>query len=371
VHSFRTISAPTEQIVKLLSVRTDDRTLSYLPLAHSMDRWVSECVSLWVGFEVYFAEALETFVADLNRARPTVFVSVPRLWLKFQHGVFAKMPEKKLRTFLKIPILSGIVKKKILTNLGLANVRFAASGSAPIPAELIQWYRNLGLELLEGYGMSENFNYSHLTMPGKGRAGFIGNTQPGVECRLSPEGEIQVKSMGTMIGYYKEPELTKQAFTDDGFLKTGDRGEIDEEGRLKITGRVKELFKTSKGKYVAPVPIENMINANSNIELSLVAGNAMPATHAVLQVAEHLVPKLGDPAFKAELEKDLEKLLKDVNAQLPDYERLDFFVVTKDRWSPESGDLTPTLKIKRGVLEDKYKASWEGWHSEKKKVIWA
>ena len=370
LHSFRTISNPTERLVDFLGVRPSDRSLSYLPLAHAMDRWVSECLSMWVGSRIFFAEALDTFVEDLKRARPTLFISVPRLWLKFQLGVFSKMPEKKLNRMLKIPILSGIVKKKILKNLGLSEVRFAGSGSAPIPAELIGWYRNLGLELLEGYGMSENFNFSHLTKPGQGRAGYIGHPQAGVECKLSEQGEILVKSPGTMLGYYKEAELTKECFTEDGFLKTGDRGEIDAEGRLKITGRIKELFKTSKGKYVAPMPIENLINANSNVELSLVAGNAMPATHAVLQVAEQLLPKLADPAVRAELEASLEKLLAEVNAQLPDYERLDFLVVTTDRWSPESGDLTPTLKIKRSVLEAKYQPHWEAWHAAKKKVIW-
>ena len=371
LHSFRTISAPTENLVKLLDVTKNDRMLSYLPLAHAMDRWLSECVSMWTGLHVYFAEALDTFVEDLKRARPTLFISVPRLWLKFQLGVFSKMPEKKLNRLLKIPILSGIVKKKILRNLGLADVRFAGSGSAPIPAELIGWYRNLGLELLEGYGMSENFNYSHLTMPGKGRAGYIGHAQPGVECKLSEQGEILIKSPGTMLGYYKEPELTKECFTPDGFLKTGDRGEVDDNGRLKITGRVKELFKTSKGKYVAPAPIENMLNADGHIELSIVAGNAMPATHAVLQLAEHLLPKIDDPSVRSEIERSLEKLLDSVNAQLPDYERLDFVVVTKDRWTPESGDLTPTMKIKRSVLEAKYQANWESWHATKKKVIWS
>jgi len=138
-----------------------------------------------------------TRIPDRKRARPTLFVSVPRLWLKFPLGVFNKMPEKKLERMLKVPILSGIVKKKVLAGLGLDQVRFAGSGSAPIPAELIQWYRNLGLELLEGYGMSENFNMSHMTMPGRGRPGYIGHPHPGVECKLSEQGEILVKSPGT------------------------------------------------------------------------------------------------------------------------------------------------------------------------------
>ncbi len=246
LHSHRTLSVPTKGLVSVLNSSSEDRSLSYLPLAHGMDRWLSECLSLYVGSHVYFAESLTTFVDDLKRAKPTLFVSVPRLWLKFQLGVFTKMPPKRLELLKRIPILGGIVKKKILGNLGLDQVRFAGSGSAPIPAELLTWYRDLGLELLEGYGMSENFNYSHLTMPGRGRAGYIGHPYPDVECKLSDEGEILVKSPGTMIGYYKQPELTAEVMTEDGYLKTGDRGDIDSDGRLRITGRVKELFKTSK-----------------------------------------------------------------------------------------------------------------------------
>ena len=198
---------------------------------------------------------------DLRRARPTLFVSVPRLWLKFQLGVLSKLPQERLARLLKIPLVNLFVRKKVLKGLGLERVRFAGSGSAPIPAELIQWYRNLGLELLEGYGMTENFSYSHCNRPGMVRAGYVGPPYDNVDCRLSEEGEVLVKSPGTMLGYYKAPELTEEVLTEDGFLRTGDRGEVDEKGRLRITGRVKELFKTSKGKYVAPAPIENLLLA--------------------------------------------------------------------------------------------------------------
>lgn len=370
IHTFGTISRPTRGLVTLLDINKDDRVLSYLPLAHAMDRWLSECVSMWTGGQVFFAESLDTFVKDLGRARPTMFVSVPRLWLKFQLGVYHKVPKKKLDLFLKIPILRGIVKKKILRQLGLDQVRFAGSGSAPIPAELLAWYRGLGLELLEGYGMSENFNYSHLTMPGRGRPGYIGHPYPDVECKLSDEGEILVKSPGTMVGYYKNPEATAESFTEDGFLKTGDRGEIDGEGRLKITGRVKDLFKTSKGKYVAPVPIENMLNNDERVELSLVGGSGQPATHAVLQLAEELLPKASDPAFRETATREFTALIDKVNASLPEHEHLKFVVVANDRWSIEGGQLTPTLKIKRTAIEKQYEAQHEAWYGAKKKVIW-
>ena len=370
LHSFRTISTPTVGLVKMLSVTPQDRALSYLPLAHGMDRWLSECVSLYAGSQLYFAESLNTFVQDLGRAKPTIFVSVPRLWLKFQLGVFQKMPPNKLNLFLKIPILSGIVKKKILGNLGLDHVRFAGSGSAPIPAELLTWYRNLGLELLEGYGMSENFNYSHITVPGKGRAGYIGHAYADVDCKLSDSGEILVKSPGTMVGYYKAPEKTAEVMTEDGYLRTGDRGEIDETGRLRITGRVKELFKTSKGKYVAPAPIENIINNDTHVELSLVAGSGQVATHAVVQLAEDLLPKLADSNVKDQVTAAMESLLDEVNGKIEAYEKLGFIVIAKDRWSIEAGQLTPTMKIRRTAIESLYTDNMSDWYGKGSKVIW-
>ncbi len=370
LHSFRTISAPTPYLVELLDINSADRLISYLPLAHSMDRWLSECVSLYAGCRVFFAQSLDTFVEDLKRARPTLFASVPRLWLKFQQGVFAKLPEKKLSRLLKIPIVSSVVKKKVLAQLGLADVRFAASGSAPIPAELIGWFRDLGLELLEGYGMSENFNYSHLTLPGQGRPGYIGHPQPGVSWRLSEDNEILVKSPGNMVGYYKEPELTRAAFTDDGYLKTGDQGDVDEAGRLKITGRIKELFKTSKGKYVAPVPIENMLNADPHVELCCVGGAGESATCALVQLAEGYRQEAQSDSGRARINAALASLQERINAELPVYERLAFVVITQEPWSIEGGQLTPTLKIRRSAIESQYAPKLPQWYAAGEKVIW-
>lgn len=370
LHSFRTISVPTVGLSKILEMTPEDRHISYLPLAHGMDRWLSACMSLYNGSQVYFAESLPTFVQDLKRARPTVFVSVPRLWLKFQLGVMAKM-SPFAQFLMKLPVIGGVIKKKVLEGLGLGHARFAGSGSAPIPGELIQWYRDLGLELLEGYGMSENFNYSHLTMPGRGRVGYIGHPYPDVEHRLSEEGEIQVKSPGTMLGYYKAEDLTKECFTEDGWLKTGDRGEIDSDGRLKITGRVKELFKTSKGKYVAPAPIENIINVNPNVELSLVSGSGYPETYAVVQLAEELLPKLGNAGEKERITKELTELLHSTNAEIEHHEKIGFIVIASERWTIEDGQLTPTQKIKRNAIESQYEDKVDGWYAAGEKVIWA
>lgn len=370
MHSFATMSAGAWPFVKAFHSEGADRMLSYLPLAHVFERTVVESCCFLAGFRVYFAESLDTFVQDLKRARPTLFVSVPRLWLKFQQGVLKKMPQKKLSMLLGIPLLGGVVGRKVLAGLGLEHVRIAGSGSAPIPPELIQWYRNLGLELLEGYAMSENFSCSHFSVPGSGRVGYVGQPCAGVTCRISAEGEIQVKSPGTMLGYYKEPALTEEAFTADGYLRTGDRGEVDDKNRLRITGRTKELFKTAKGKYVAPVPIENIINADNHVELSCVAGSGQAGAFAVVQISEAILPEVVDPNGRERVKQALEALVNRVNSQVESYEQLEFVVVTPTRWSIENGFLTPTMKIKRSLIEEACAPHLETWFKAGQRVIW-
>jgi long-chain acyl-CoA synthetase len=375
MHSFERITKVAENIAKDVKSRIgdieDNRILSYLPLAHVFERAWVEAMSMVDGkTHVFFAESLDTFVADLNRARPTTFISVPRLWLKFQQGVFAKMPPKKLNRLLSIPILSGIVKRKVLKNLGLDQALLAGSGSAPIPAELISWYQRLGLNMIEGYAMSEDFAYSHNSTPEINAPGCVGVPLPGVEVRISEEGEILIKSPGQLVGYYKRPDLDAEVFTADGFFRTGDRGERRADGLLKITGRVKEIFKTSKGEYVAPAPIENSLNAHPLIEMSMVSGLGQPAAYAMVVLGEDVRPKLKDAAFRKDVENQLAQLLKDVNAGLISHEKLQMIVVAQEPWSIENGLLTPTMKIKRSRIENEVSTRVETWYSSNSKVQW-
>lgn len=169
MHSFRTMISVADGLQQLFPVSADERMLSYLPLAHVAERAAVETQSLYYGFHLYFANSLDTFQEDLQRARPTLFFSVPRLWMKFYLGVNAKLPPKKQKVLFRLPILGSLVKKKVLKQLGLDHCRAALTGAAPLSAEIIGWYRNLGLELLEVYGMSENFGYSHANRPGPAR----------------------------------------------------------------------------------------------------------------------------------------------------------------------------------------------------------
>jgi long-subunit acyl-CoA synthetase (AMP-forming) len=350
----------------------DARMLSYLPLAHSMERSCMEGGTLVDGrTRLYFAESLETFVQDIQRARPTLFLSVPRLWLKFQQGVFAKMPPAKLDRLLSIPILGGIVRKKVLKGLGLDQTIAAFSGSAPLPPDLIRWYRRLGLQLLEGYGMTEDNSYSHASSQNKHEPGYVGAPLPGVEVKLSPEGEVLIKSPGQCSGYYKQPELTAASFTEDGFFRTGDLGERRADGLLKITGRAKELFKTAKGKYIAPAPIENELNSHPLVELSIVSGVGHPAAYAMVVLAEELRPRLSEPALRAQVGSEMEKLLAKVNANLPDYSQLRMIVIAGEPWTIENGCLTPTMKLKRAKIEALSAPLADKWYADPRTVQWA
>jgi long-subunit acyl-CoA synthetase (AMP-forming) len=348
------------------------RTLSYLPLAHILERaWVAGLSLIHGRCRLFFTESLDTFLQDLRRARPTVFLSVPRLWLKFQQGVFAKMPAKKLDLLLRIPVVRSIVARKVLAGLGLDHTSIVTSGSAPIPAELIDWYDRLGLKLLEGYGMTEDYGCSHASSLEINAPGYVGVPIPGVQVRINDEGEILVKSPGRMVGYYKRPDLNAEAFTSDGYFHTGDRGERLPNGLLKITGRVKELFKTSKGKYIAPAPIENLLNADPLIEQSMVTGVGQAQPCALVVLSENIRPRLADAAVRAQVAGDLQTLLTSVNARLADYEQLERIVIAKEPWTIENGMLTPTMKVKRSRIEAVAKDHMDGWYAGKEKVCWA
>ncbi len=371
MHSFGTFAWAIDAGIKRTSMTSTDRMLSYLPLAHVVERVLVEHGWLHTGFHIFFAESLETFAADLQRARPTIFFSVPRLWVKFQQGIHHKLPPAKLDLLLKIPVISGVIRRKVLTGLGLDQCRFSAGGAAPMPVALLAWYRRLGLPINEGYGMTENLAVSHLTLVGKNQEGTVGPQYNGVETRIDPQsGEVQMRSPALMLGYYKEPEKTQEAFTSDGWLRTGDKGSIDSEGLLRITGRVKDLFKTSKGKYVSPAPIEEKLGVHEAIEACVVAGANLGQPLGIAMLDAETMKRAADPAVKSELEKSLAEHVQTINAKLDPHERLMCLVVVAEPWTVENGVITPTFKIKRNRIEDLYAANYEQWEASRRAVIW-
>jgi long-subunit acyl-CoA synthetase (AMP-forming) len=365
MHSFANLGFATSRGTQLFGLNENDRLLSYLPLCHVAERMFVELASIYTGQTVFFAESLDTFITDLQRARPTAMFGVPRIWTKFQMGVYSKIPAQRLDFLLGLPFIGKRVGHKVLAGLGLDALRVALSGAAPVPQTLLAWYQKLGLDVLEVYGMTEGCGYSHICLPGRYKQGWIGQPCPDVEVRIDESGEVQVRSQANMLGYFKEPQKTAETLTADGFLRTGDKGEQDSEGRLRLTGRLKEIFKTSKGKYVAPAPIENRLAVHSRIEQVCVVGDGLsaPLGLCVLSTVNQQEPR-------ASLHASLEKLLEEVNAALDKHERLRRLVVVKDNWAVDNGFLTPTLKIKRNVIEDRYGARFEEWSARSEAVLW-
>ena len=357
--------------LKRIDIQAQDRMMSYLPLAHVVERVLVEHGWLRTGMHVYFADSLDTFTADLQRARPTIFFSVPRLWLKFQQGVHHKLPPTKLDLLLSIPLISGLVRRKVLKALGLDQCRIAAGGAAPMPLALLDWYRKLGLPINEGYGLTENLAVSHITVPGQNQQGTVGPAYEGVQDRIEPEtGEIQMFSPALMLGYYKDPEQTRAAFAPDGWLRTGDKGQIDAHGLLRITGRVKDLFKTSKGKYVAPAPIEDKLVMHPAVEACVVTGANLAHPLGIVMLNAEAAERSKDTTARAELEASLTQHLETVNATLDPHEQLKCLVVASSAWTVENDIITPTFKVKRNRIEDLYSADYERWQDSGKKVVW-
>ena len=325
-----------------------DRFFSFLPLSHVAERFMVEFNSLYCGAPVAFVESLETFASDLRQVRPTVFFAVPRLWTRFQQGVLEQLPQAKLHLLLALPLLGRLVARKVRRGLGLDQARVLISGAAAISPGLLAWYQRIGLTLCEGYGMSENVAYGCFNRPGQVRFGTVGRPMPGLQIRIAESGEILLRSPSLMLGYYLEPEKTAEAL-QDGWLYTGDKGELDSDGYLRITGRVKDIFKTSKGKYVAPASIEGEIAKNSHVEQVCVMGSNLDQPLALIELspAARLLPA-------EQVSRDLEATLAHLNSQLQPHERLSHLVLVNEAWTSDNGCMTPTMKIRRNILEARY-----------------
>ncbi len=365
MHSFRNMAAVGTLAGEMYEVSRDDRKLSYLPLAHVAERAAVEVNQLYYGYTVFFNHSLETFADDLRRARPTIFFAVPRIWTKLQQRVLEKLDAVRLQHLLEDPATSESTRCALLGALGLDELRIGISGAAPLSTSLINWFKELGIDILEGYAMSENFAYGYTTRSGMARTGYVGTPCPYVESRLSDKGEVLLKSPATMLGYFKEAQLTADAFDKEGFLRTGDKGDIDSDGRLRITGRLKEIFKTSKGKFVAPAPIEDQLLRNLWLEHACVVGAGLPQAMALVVLSEAGREQLSTE----ELANSLTQTLNQVNQSIDKHENLSHIVVVNSSWDIASGLMTPTLKIKRAVLESRYQERIEQWSSCRSLVI--
>ncbi len=365
MHSFYTMMSPVDSSFDVLHVGSDtvNRFISYLPLCHIAERSVVESASIFSGGTVFFVESLDTFKDNLVHARPTHFLAVPRIWTKFQQGILEKMPQSRLNFLLKIPFISGIVKNKIKKGLGLDKAKVCITGAAPIPISLIEWFKKVGIVIRDAYGMTENTGCCSVAYEGQTHKQGTQNL-PDCKIKIDPNTqEVLMKADWVMLGYYNEPEITANT-VKDGWLHTGDMGEY-KDGTLRITGRVKDQFKTSKGEFVVPVPIESKISENTLIEQVCLVGRGLGQPVALVVLSE-----IGKKTNKEELAQVFKETLKNVNKDANNWEKVDKFIISKDAWTIENGILTPTLKIKRNVLEDVFGGRLEKWAQEKEAVLW-
>jgi len=369
MHSFDTLTVGSVNMLADFAMSTDDRLISYLPLAHIVERSYIEMGSLHAGAHIYFTESPASFMDDLRRARPTLFGSVPRLWLKFQQGVLAQMPAHRLARLLKIPLVGAFVRRRIVRGLGLDALRsMALTGAAPTPASLMHWFSTIGLPIGEAYGMTE-LGVSHSTAPGDVKIGAVGVPVRGVQHRIDPDSkEVQILSPGATLGYYQEPGMTADLFTADGWLRTGDQGAIDAQNRLSIVGRIKDNFKSSKGKYIAPGPIEGKLAQHLMAEACVVLGTHLAQPLGIVLLNDATLATL--PTAKASIEGAFERHLADVNASLDPHERLAHIVLATTPWTSQNGLLTPTLKVRRAVLESLFAQRAESWAEDRSQIVW-
>ncbi len=340
------------------------KLFSYLPLCHIAERNLTEMLSCYSGATVSFVESLDTFGRDLAAVQPDLFFGVPRIWAKFQEKILEKMPQKKLDTLLSIPIVSSLVKSKIKKSLGLKNAGLKGTAAAPIPVSLLQWYDRLGIRLREIYGMTENCALSHSNQE-ELRFGTVGKAMESVEVKFSDEDEIMTRHVALMMGYYKEPQMTANVMTPDGFLRTGDQGKLDKDGYLTITGRVKDLFKTDKGKYISPAPIEMKLMHNTDIEQVCVVGMGIPQPIALVVLSQ-----IGKAKPKEQLIKSLEASVAEVNPTVEHYEELKKVVIMKNDWTINNGMMTPTMKVKRNEVEKIQVPHYPKWYAMEGVVVW-
>lgn len=363
MHAFSSISFAATEAARILECNTDDIFFSYLPLAHVAERLFNEMLWLYSGGTLCFSHSLSSFLTDLRRAQPTRFLAVPRVWLKFQSDICKTISRERLKRLLSTPIIARYTRKKVRSSLGLSRAKTLISGAAPLSANVVEWFAKLDLPIQEGYGMTENFAHSHLNRQGRLKPGSVGQPGPGVEVLVSSSGDLWIKSPANMVGYYREPKLSEKIFVD-GYLVTGDRGQIDADGYLKILGREKDSFKLSTGKYVSPMSIENILLCSPFVDRACAVGSGMNRPIALITLSEH-----AKRLHREQLLSTLESLFTEVTAHLPTHEKIKSLIALSHSWTVANGLLTPTLKLRRHCVEATYSEQFEQWANLRGVVI--
>ena len=362
--SFGAFGYVGRQVKTYLRLNEPQRFFSYLPLSHIAERALMEMVALSSGSTISFTESIEKFQENLQHEQPTIFGGVPRIFSKFQEGILRKIPQKKLDRLLSLPVVNILIRRAIIKKLGLAKASVIVCGAAPTPVSLLEWFNRLGIQIRETYGMTENTAYSHSNFR-LIKNGTVGQPWPEVDVKCDDNGEILIRHEAMMKGYYKDPVTTAAVMTGDGFLRTGDQGNIDDQGFLTITGRVKDQFKTEKAKFVAPAPIELKLSCNANIDQVCVVGTGLPQPIALVTLTAE-----GREKSEEVLASEIRHTIETANKSLEKHEHIQVAVILQESWSIENGLMTPSLKIKRNAVEKRYQEKYIEWVKREGKVIW-
>jgi long-chain acyl-CoA synthetase len=337
---------PIRRFITAFGLRDQPRYFSYLPLSHIAERQIVEYSSLFCCGEVNFNESLETVLRDLQRTRPHMFFGPPRIWEQFQQAVLGKFGGQAALDAALAEDAAGI-GKLVLDTLGLGEVEYCLTAAAPTPPPLIHWWQSLGLTLMEGFGQTEAMGLI-VSGPDSRRIGSIGKPVGEVEYKITDEGELAVRADGCTPGYYKQPEKTAELIRD-GWLHTGDKARVDEDGFIYITGRVKDYFKTIQGKFVAPPPIEGMFADNIHIDQQCLIGRGFSKTVMIAVLTE---------AARSETREAVEQSIRDsvaaINDSIEKHARIGAVIISEEPWSIENEVLTPTLKIRRDKIDERF-----------------
>jgi long-chain acyl-CoA synthetase len=282
-----------------------------------------------------------------------------------RQGILSKLSQRKLDIILSIPLVNSFFKQSLKKKMGFSRVSHFYSAAAPISVELQEWYKKFDIIIYQGYGMTEDCVYSHFCGPKAHKFGTAGKALPGLQVKIAEDGEIRLKSEGNMKGYFKEQEMTFETFDEENYLKTGDMGEYDDDGFLKITGRVKDQFKTDKGKYISPAPIEVKLLSNTDVEHACIVGTGVPQPMALICLSD-----LGKKKTKEELIKDLTAGLDMLNRSLEKFEKIEKIVIMKESWTIANNMITPSLKVKRNEIEKLHLPKYPAWYDKPGAVVW-
>ena len=378
-----------ESVKRAVDLKIGARMVSYLPLAHIAERLATHYMGTYLAGQVWYCPNMAGVLEYIQEARPTLFVGVPRVYEKFHARLNARfadaegvkkvlldralaLNEKRVEAELEGrsgPALAGLLDKVVLSKvreqLGMDELDFAITAAAPISADLLKFFLTIGVPLYEIYGMSENTGPATLTSPGNVKLGSVGKPFPGVEVKTGDDGELMIKGGVVAKGYYKLDQESREAFGEDGWLHTGDLARIDEEGFVWIVGRKKEIIITAAGKNIAPAKLETTLGNHPIISKACMIGDQRKFLSVIIALDPEEAPAwaeahgiaysdLASFSEEPEVQEEIARAVAEANESVARVEQIKKWTIVSDEWSPESGEVTPSLKLKRRVVLDKY-----------------